>query len=135
MKKMVCVAVLALLATDCLAGCSGSDASGQAEEIEFHIERGDARYDLGDYADAIAEYDRAVRIEPGFALAYYMRGNAKAMLGRTEGAFAHMKHELALAQAAGNADLVAHMERELRKLERAQGRTGVCCSSILTPAG
>ena len=97
MKKMVCFAVLALLAT------------------------------------AIAEYDRAVRIEPGFALACYMRGIAKAMLGRTEGASAHMKHALALA--AGNADLVAHMERELRKLERAQGRTGVCCSSILTPAG
>lgn len=128
---MVCVAVLALLATACLAGCSGSDASGQAEEIEFHIERGDARYDLGDYADAIAEYDRAVRIEPGFALACYMRGNAKAMLGRTEGAFAHMKH--ALAQAAGNADLLVHIERELRKLEGAQGRTGVCCSVFPTP--
>ncbi len=166
MKKRACVAVLALFMTACLPFVSDSAtceqaAQRQAEDVETHIERGDVKYDLGNYRDAIAEYDRAVRIQPGFAPAYHKRGLArlglgryqnaiddfdealrlqsdydeavrllpddpdiylsrgiaKAMLGRSQEALADMEHALALAQAAGNADLVTHIEREIRKLE------------------
>ena len=43
--------------------------------------RGNAKDDLGDKKGAIADYSKAIAIDPQYAYAYYNRGNAK-MLGR-----------------------------------------------------
>ena len=43
---------------------------------------------LGDYQGAIADYDRALELNPQFAQAYYNRGNAKRTLKDYQGAIA-----------------------------------------------
>ena len=43
---------------------------------------GNKKFDLGDYAGAIADYTQALRLKPDFALAYYNRGIAKKELGQ-----------------------------------------------------
>ena len=51
-----------------------------------YYNRGVAKHDLGEYADAIADYDEAIRLQPDHASAYYNRGNAKYALGEYEAA-------------------------------------------------
>jgi tetratricopeptide (TPR) repeat protein len=56
--------------------------------------KGVALYDQGNYADAIACYDRAIEIDPGYALAWSNKGNALKALRRNaeaEKAFANAR--------------------------------------------
>ena len=48
---------------------------------ETYFSWGNARYDLGLYKLAIADYDKAIRLKADYADAYCNRGNAKAELG------------------------------------------------------
>ena len=50
--------------------------------------QGLAKQNLGDYEGAIADYTKALEIDPDFADAYYNRGNAKKKLGDYKGAIA-----------------------------------------------
>lgn len=43
---------------------------------------GNVKSDLGDYADAIADYTMAIRLNPDYTDAYISRGNAKNALGQ-----------------------------------------------------
>ena len=46
--------------------------------------RGFAKYVLGQYEEAINDYDKAIELRPDYAPVYKNRGNAKAELGRYE---------------------------------------------------
>ncbi len=52
------------------------------------FERGNARFDAGDYEGAIADYDRAVTIDAGLARAYNNRALAYQALGQDDKALA-----------------------------------------------
>ena len=52
------------------------------------IDRGLAEYEAGRHEEAIAEYDKALKINPKFAEAYYNRGLIKHELGDSKGAIA-----------------------------------------------
>ena len=43
---------------------------------------------LGRHEEALASYDRAVELDPRYALVWFYRGNALAALGRHEAALA-----------------------------------------------
>jgi tetratricopeptide (TPR) repeat protein len=47
---------------------------------EGFVNRGLAKYNLGDYQGAIADYNQAIQIKPDDAVAYNNRGNAKDIL-------------------------------------------------------
>ena len=50
--------------------------------------RGSAKHDLGQSLAALADYDRAIELNPNYATAYNNRGNAKERLGQHDAAFA-----------------------------------------------
>jgi tetratricopeptide (TPR) repeat protein len=50
--------------------------------------RADARYDMGDYEGAIADYMQVIKINPNYIDTYYNCGNARYDLGDYEGAIA-----------------------------------------------
>ena len=54
--------------------------SSPSISAETYFLRGNAKYDLGLYHAAIADYDKAVGLKPDFANAYFNRGVAKANL-------------------------------------------------------
>ena len=54
--------------------------ANQTISAETYFRRGYACYDLGLYDLAIANYDKAIQLEPNKAKAYNNRGNAKAAL-------------------------------------------------------
>src|SRR5258705_124712 len=53
-----------------------------------YINRGNARYGKGDLDGALADYDKAIELNPKDALAYYNRGNVKDKTGDVDGALA-----------------------------------------------
>src|SRR3954462_14564823 len=76
------VAMLLLLAT--IAGCGNEPLPSS----EWHRMNGGKLQSKGDYAGAIAEYDRAIARSPNNAYAYHDRGVAKRKAGDTAGAVA-----------------------------------------------
>ena len=62
----------------------------QAESSSYYYNRGNDKYDAGDYYGAISDYSRAIEITPRDADAYYNRGNAKGALEDYYGAIADL---------------------------------------------
>ena len=48
-----------------------------AKNAKFYYEQGVEKYKSEDYQGAIADYNKAIELNPKFAYAYYTRGNAK----------------------------------------------------------
>ena len=61
---------------------------GRANRAEADNIRGLAKADAGDYDAAIADYDRAIAVNPDYAPAYNNRGLAKAGKGDYDGVIA-----------------------------------------------
>ena len=47
-------------------------------EAKKYFDSAKIKYDRGDYTGAIADYDKAIELDPNYALAYMNRGIAKA---------------------------------------------------------
>jgi tetratricopeptide (TPR) repeat protein len=62
-----------------------------------HYNRGAAKSLAGKKRSAIADYNRAIALDPHFVDAYINRGNARAALGQARAAFADYDRAVALA--------------------------------------
>ena len=69
--------------------------SANAADNPF-IKSGNAKYLQGDYDGAIADYSRAIELDPDDAAAYYNRGNAKSELDDYHGAIADYSRAIEL---------------------------------------
>ena len=104
-KKLIAVAFGAIFAVS-LAVSPGANA----EDVPF-IKSGKAKFIQGHYRGAIADYDRAIALNPDYADAYYYRGLAKSELGDHRGAVADCDKAIEL-----NSDLaVAYNNRGFAK--------------------
>ena len=61
----------------------------------------DAKHELGRHADAIADYDEAIRLKPDLATAYLNRGVAKQKQGQYEAAAADCNEAIRLKTGLG----------------------------------
>ena len=75
---------------------------------DTYIRWGDAKYQLGLYHSAIADYDKAIRLKPDAALIYYGRGLAKS----------NLEHH---AAAIADFDTVIRLEPDLAGAYQARG--------------
>ena len=71
----------------------------------------------GQHEAAVADYDRAIELNPTDAAAYYNRAAANVSLGRISAARADYQQLLVLSQESGDADFVATVRRNLRRLD------------------
>jgi len=78
----------------------GMDGKEEAEEAVddayAHYKRGDAYDDIQEYEKAIAEYNKAIELNPNYASAYYNRGCANAEMGQYSEAIADYDRALEL---------------------------------------
>ena len=71
--------------------------------------RGNARKYLGDFKGAIDDFNKAIAINPKYAIAYYNRGIAQQELGENKAACED--YDLAINYASG--DLIGWIEKEI----------------------
>ena len=83
MKRLLLVAIFALLAF-----ALSAQSQPRTDLAKKHVKRGTERFSKNDIQGAIAEYDRAVSIDPKLADAYLNRGKAKRAGGDLDGAIA-----------------------------------------------
>ena len=79
----------------------------------------------GDYLEAVADYNEALRLQPDYALAYYNRGYVNAILTRQKESFTDLNTALELAQAEGDSALAARVEQLLQQPGGGRRRAGV----------
>ena len=88
-----------------IAGCTAVVERGQDTPqnvaVAFSL-RGGAFYYKGDLARAIADYDQAIRLDPGFARAFNNRCWARAVVGRVQEAVADCDESLRLKPNVAN---------------------------------
>ena len=77
MKRLILI-VLALLAS----GCAAYPPARVETDADVYYKRGEAWSIKGDYDRAIANYDKAIEINPIFVAAYNNRGNAYSKKGQ-----------------------------------------------------
>jgi tetratricopeptide (TPR) repeat protein len=63
-------------------------ASAFCDSYVEYLNRGNAKYDKGDWDGAIADYNQAIELKPDYAAAFDNRGNAKRKKGDLDGAIA-----------------------------------------------
>lgn len=72
---------------------------------KFHYERGNLKYKLGAFKEALIDFDSAIGIDPEYIEAYYVRSRSNEVLGNEKIAKEDLKKALKLAQNAGYEDL------------------------------
>ena len=90
----------------------------QPDFASFYYSRGHARVELGQYEEAIADYDQAVRLQPDQAHFYINRSKANTELGQHQEAIADLEAALELAREAGDSDLITFIEGKIEELEQ-----------------
>ena len=55
-------------------------SAGFCQSAKDYLSQGDSKYNSGDYKGAIEDYNKAIRLEPYNAEAYFRRGNANGIL-------------------------------------------------------
>ena len=84
---------------------------------DAYSNRGNAKLVLGYPKDAISDHSLAIRLNPANFVAYAGRGSAYVVLRNTEAARRDFEKARDLAKAAGEEDLAASFEQDLKKLD------------------
>ena len=87
------------------------------DDAAAYNNRGTAKDSLGQYVDAINDYDQAIRLNPDYADAYFNCGLAYLAINQPEEARRDFETARDLAQQAGDENLAASVDQELRKLD------------------
>ncbi len=85
---------------------------------EEHFRRGLELGDSGEWQEAVAEFDRAISLNPNHLNAYIQRGFAYAELEEAERAVADMEKAIALTR---DRDTVANLEANIKELREGGG--------------
>ncbi len=111
MKLPATIAVLLIM----LLGTACGDGLSEAQQ---HHDRGLELLEQGRWREAIEEYDKAIELDAGFALAYFYRGNAYEGLRDSQQAIADYRTALSLTS---DPYFAAVIETRIENLEIPEG--------------
>ncbi len=117
-----------------LARAPGQGAPAAAAEGENAVaanQRGETAYRSGDLVGAIAAYQQAIELDPGYALAFSNLGLAYVRKGRAAEAIWASRRAIALAKGAGAATIRAGAYYNIGKLYELDGQYERAMSNYL----
>ncbi len=82
----------------CTRALEGGLFETPEERARGFFKRGTAEIETGAFADAVADFDEAIRLRPDYGEAFHNRGVAKWRMGNPEGALADFDESIALGQ-------------------------------------
>lgn len=82
--------------TSIIAENESGQVSSNEMQVQAWFQQGFEQYQLGEFEEAIAFYDRAIELNPNYYLIWLNRGNALIALGRDEEAIANYDKALAI---------------------------------------
>src|ERR1043166_1930531 len=88
---LILIALVLFVGVGIRFGSGLKDKLAPREDANAYNNRGNAKDAKGDLDGAIADYDRAIELDPKYASAYYNRGDAKDDKGDLDGAIADFK--------------------------------------------
>lgn len=80
-------------------------------KAEEFFQRGRELDVQGKHQEAIAEYTKAIQIDPNYAKAYFYRGNALALEGQPQKGIEDLQKAAAILEARGESEGVAAMQQ------------------------
>lgn len=94
--------------------------TAQAQDAKTLVSQGVALHDQGKYAEAIDKYNEAIKLDPGFALAYYESGYTLFSTGKGKDAIPYLEKCLTLNPKAGGAyDILGSIYDDDKQPEKA----------------
>ena len=78
------------------------------------------KYSLGQREEALADYEKAIRVDPEFAHGYTYRAEMKLRQGRDEEARADLETALKLARAADDEIHQTYVEDSIKELDESE---------------
>ena len=90
--KMLCAIIVAVLL---LGGFAGVEKAA-ADDASTFLKRSSEKIEVGDYEEAIADLNEAIRLDPNNAVAWNNRGFSKNKLGDYQGAIADLDEAIRL---------------------------------------
>ncbi len=83
-----------------------------------YVDRAQAIIELGQFQEAMADYEQAVSLQPESAHIYFNRSLAKAGLGQHSEALADLNAALEYAREAGASDFITRIEEKIQEFEQ-----------------
>ncbi|QCW27010.1 tetratricopeptide repeat protein [Lysobacter enzymogenes] len=117
--------------TGARAGQAAAAAAVEGEDAVAANQRGEAAYRGGDLAAAIAAYQQAIELDPGYALAFSNLGLAYVRKGRAAEAIWTSRRAIALAKGPGAATIRAGAYYNIGKLYELDGQYERAMSNYL----
>src|ERR1043166_4328907 len=104
---------LLLIAVGVLIAFPFSASAQKPQSAKKYVKQGLERFGRNDILGAIAEYDRAISVDPKYADAYFGRGKAKRAAGDLDGAIEdyEMTANLSPELATNNHDITQEIGR------------------------
>jgi tetratricopeptide (TPR) repeat protein len=96
------------------------DLTDDIDPVISHCNRGKFRYQTGNHELAIADFDRAIELDPDALEAYYYRGLARKNLGKVTAAKEDLHQAAILCERSSNIQLYEQISTEILALQQVE---------------
>ena len=116
------VAIICPTITNNFGGKVQPMANAQSDDAQEHYRRASELDKQGQHQEAIAEYTKAIELDPNYALAYVFRGNALALVGQPQKGIEDIQKGAEIYASGGDSEAAEGVRQYAEKLREGMER-------------